>query len=171
MHGTVLTDWEMDDHSSVAGATSDLDSGTLRWYERLFQEHAVDSPRASRMLYAIRPWSRRALVNQRDDLQEAFEQLRETWSLETAPLSSPKEIALHDAYQRIIGLGPSVIPLILRQLQQEVDHWFWALRALTGADPAVGINSMDRAAEAWLRWGVEEGYIEGEVSSLGLASD
>lgn len=45
------------------------------------------------------------------------------------------EMAMHPAYQRIIGLGPEVAPLLLRELERQPDHWFWALKALTGADP------------------------------------
>ena len=39
------------------------------------------------------------------------------------------------SYQRIIGLGSAVVPLLLRELERQPDHWFWALKAITGADP------------------------------------
>src|SRR5947207_10431415 len=45
------------------------------------------------------------------------------------------EIALHPAYQQIIGMGKEAIPLILEELQREEDHWFWALKSITGDDP------------------------------------
>ncbi|WP_333155627.1 hypothetical protein [Microcoleus sp. SVA1_A1] len=34
-------------------------------------------------------------------------------------------------YQRIIGMGQPVVPLIFRDLEQKSDYWFWALRAIT----------------------------------------
>ena len=32
-------------------------------------------------------------------------------------------------------MGPAVISLVLRELQERCDHWFAALRALTGENP------------------------------------
>ena len=34
-------------------------------------------------------------------------------------------------YQRIIGMGLPVVPLILEELEREPDQWFWALEAIT----------------------------------------
>lgn len=68
---------------------------------------------------------------------------------------------MHPAYQRIIGLGPAVIPLILADLARQPDHWFWALKALTGEDPVSpgDRGKMAAMSEAWLRWGRANGYI------------
>ncbi len=68
---------------------------------------------------------------------------------------------MHPAYQRIIGLGPAVIPLILADLARQPDHWFWALRALTGEDPvpAEARGRVKAMADAWLQWGRENGYL------------
>ncbi len=48
---------------------------------------------------------------------------------------NPLILFARPAYQEIIGLGPAVVPLVLRELEQRPAHWFSALRALTGADP------------------------------------
>jgi len=66
----------------------------------------------------------------------------------------------HPAYQQIIALGPPVIPLILRELRERPDHWFWALNAITGEDPVGPEDDFDQAVEAWLRWGRERGYLD-----------
>ena len=66
---------------------------------------------------------------------------------------------MHPAYQRIIGLGPSAIPLILRELQRQPGHWHWALQALTGEDPAHPGDTVTQTAQAWLQWGKERHYI------------
>ncbi len=57
-------------------------------------------------------------------------------------------------------MGVVAIPLILRDLRQQPDHWFWALRSITGENP---IQPKDRGrvvkmAEAWLEWGRQRGY-------------
>ena len=33
--------------------------------------------------------------------------------------------------------GAAAVPLILRELERSIDHWFWALGAITGANPIV----------------------------------
>lgn len=93
-------------------------------------------------------------------LRERFNNLAETWEKDTVNLSSAQEIILHPAYQRIIGMGPIVIPLILKRLTKTPNFWFWALRALTDVEP---VRERERGflpamTEAWLRWGEENGY-------------
>ena len=66
---------------------------------------------------------------------------------------------LHPAYQRIIGMGWAVVPLLLNELQRQPDHWFWALQAITGEEPARGTETLQAAAEAWLNWGREPGLL------------
>lgn len=81
------------------------------------------------------------------------------WKAGTAPLSSATEMATHPAYQQIIGLGRDAVPLLLRELQREPDHWFWALKAITGVDPVEPRQrgQIGEMAEAWLRWAREQG--------------
>jgi hypothetical protein len=97
-----------------------------------------------------------------EQLAQLFEQLAARWRDETLYLSSTTAIVMHPAYQRIIGLGPAVIPLILADLAKKPDHWFWALRALTGEDPvpAEARGRLPLMAAAWLTWGREQGYLE-----------
>ena len=94
-------------------------------------------------------------------LERRFEQLARKWKKETANLSSIQEIILNPAYQRIIGMGPDVIPFILQQLVRCPGFWFWALRCLTGENPVTQQMRGDVAAmtEAWLNWGREHGYL------------
>lgn len=94
------------------------------------------------------PVSRRPLVQQ-------FQDLVATWRKETAFVSSVDRMVLNSAYLQIIGLGPDVIPLLLRELQREPNHWFCALHALTAADPVPEKDRGDirRMCEAWIHWG------------------
>ncbi len=93
-------------------------------------------------------------------LEAKFHQLASRWRDEVSSISSLTHISLHPAYQQIIGLGPAVIPLLLRELEQRPDHWFWALKAITGEDPVKPEHRgrLRQMAEDWLRWGREHGY-------------
>src|SRR5205823_2029616 len=67
-----------------------------------------------------------------------FQQLVSRWRKERGATSSITRMAMCQSYQRIIGMGEKIIPLILRQLESEgddPDHWFWALQALTRENP------------------------------------
>ena len=100
------------------------------------------------------PVSRRLLSD-----AEKFYSLAATWYQEVRFTSSLTQMVLHPTYQRIIGMGFTAVPFLLREVERKPDHWFWALHAITGADP---VNPEDRGklrkmAEAWLRWGKEQG--------------
>jgi hypothetical protein len=94
-----------------------------------------------------------------EPLAERFAELAATWQRETALESFISRKAMHPAYQRIIGLGPAVVPLILRELAKGPGHWFWALTALTGEDPAAETQTFAEATRAWLAWGRERGLL------------
>jgi hypothetical protein len=89
-----------------------------------------------------------------------FRQLAGIWRAETSYLSSSTALTNHPAYQEIIGLGPAVVSLLLRELEQRPGQWFNALHALTGADPMdpADRGKVRKIAEAWLRWGKANGY-------------
>jgi hypothetical protein len=90
-----------------------------------------------------------------------FRHHSETWLRETAHISSATELVLHPSYQRIIGLGPAVLPLLLRDLVQQPKDWFWALNAITGENPIPleDAGNIRRMTDAWIQWGREHGYI------------
>jgi hypothetical protein len=88
-----------------------------------------------------------------------FEELAETWRRETRFLSFMEQRAMHPAYQRLIGMGWMAVPLMLRELRSQPDHWLWALRAITGEEPAADGATLPEAAAAWLRWGRERGLL------------
>lgn len=99
--------------------------------------------------------------NRHSGIRDRFVELTRQWQSETKQLSSVMAIALHPAYQSIIGLGPDAVPLILEELRSRPNHWFWALRAITGIDP-VPVAERGRLQEmtkAWLKWGEEQELI------------
>jgi hypothetical protein len=77
------------------------------------------------------------------------------WKADTVYTSSMTDIVLHPAYQRIIGLGPDVVPYVLQELSENGGHWFWALQALTGENPVPQEDRgrTKRMAAAWIEWG------------------
>jgi hypothetical protein len=93
-------------------------------------------------------------------LERRFQELTREWKQAHAITSSVSEMATHPAYQQIIGLGKQAIPLILAELRQQPDHWFWALKAITGVDPVLPADrgKMTRMALAWLDWAHHQGY-------------
>jgi|SRR5215469_5452601 len=92
-------------------------------------------------------------------VEQKFNRLAEEWHRETRLVSSASRMAMHPAYQQIIGMGPAVIPLILRDLAITRDHWLRALYSLSGQDPAPAAANFDQAVDAWLAWGREQGHL------------
>jgi hypothetical protein len=93
------------------------------------------------------------------EVARVFSDLAQRWRRETVAHSVLQKKVLHPAYQRIIGLGPAVVPCILRELREQPAHWFWALNAITGEDPAPAGSTFEEAAQAWLKWGEERGFL------------
>jgi hypothetical protein len=136
-----------DDEDAYVAIASERDSIDLDAYYG-DQDAIMDS---------LSSWSDR---NKDTTVEAKFEQLVAVWKSETGMLSRLDQICMHPAYQRIIGMGPQVIPFILRDLKATQAYWFWALGAITGEDPVSnGENAnMDQLAEAWLAWGRSQGY-------------
>jgi hypothetical protein len=86
-------------------------------------------------------------------LETVFRSLVASWKSDTAHMSDATRMAMHPAYLQIIGLGRRALPLILRELKAEPDHWFIALFAITRYDAAVGSRTFKDAVQAWLEWG------------------
>jgi hypothetical protein len=95
-----------------------------------------------------------------ETVEAHFRRLERIWDVETGYLSSFTEIVEHPAFQEIIRLGPSIVPFILRDLEERPRLWVWALPEITGANPvpACAVGNIAKMSEAWLRWGKEQGY-------------
>ena len=93
---------------------------------------------------------------------EKFVELANRWHEETEYLSSPSRITDNDTYLKIISMGESVIPFILRDLKERGGDWYRALRILSGTDqvPIEDRGDVPRMKEAWLHWGHDRGYIK-----------
>jgi hypothetical protein len=98
-------------------------------------------------------------------LAERFRTQADKWARETQHLSSPSQIMAHPSYQAILGMAQEnkreVIRLLLLDLQQNRNEWFWALSFLTQDNPIKPADAgrMDRMISAWLNWGRKNGFI------------
>jgi hypothetical protein len=88
-----------------------------------------------------------------------FKKHERKWKRETRHLSDPAEKYLHPSYARVIGLGWPAVRLILRSLKREPADWFYALRAITGANPVTTAMAGDvrQMSQAWINWGERRG--------------
>jgi len=96
-------------------------------------------------------------------VEAKFLRLRDEWKSQRGPVSSTTKLAMHPAYQKIIGMGELAVPLILKDLTDNgPDDWFWALTAITDENPIAKESAGDMRAmtEAWLQWGRNAGYLK-----------
>ena len=100
-------------------------------------------------------------TRQPEDVGRQFQELADQWRRETAYDSVASVVFMNWAYQRIIGLGPAVLPFILADLATRGGQWFWALCAITGENPtpAEERGNGARMTERWLEWGRERGLV------------
>jgi len=90
-----------------------------------------------------------------------FTELADQWETDTFFVSNTSLAIKHPAHREIVSMGESVVPLILERMRGERGHWFFALHAITGANP---VNPADRGKvvvmqQAWLQWGEANGYV------------
>jgi hypothetical protein len=105
----------------------------------------------------------------RRNIQQQFTELAGIWKKETAHQSNMTKRAMHPAYQRIIGMGPVVVPFMLERFRQgALEHWFWALTAITGENPITEdiAGNIEEMAKAWVQWGKAHGYLTDSIRHL-----
>lgn len=95
-------------------------------------------------------------------LETQFRALVKQWKRDTETVSSIARMIRHPAYQKIVGMGEPVLPLLLAELKKEPDFWFAALQQITGADPAPksSAGKIKEMAKAWLDWGRDKGFLQ-----------
>jgi hypothetical protein len=125
----------------------------VRWDAALRSERPARFPSWLQDLEA----TDRAAVARGGALYSRFRELRTRWLADTRFLSSQQAIVSDPSYLRIIGMGPAVLPLILKDMESAEDQKFWfaALSAIANEDP---VNPDDRGSlqsmtQAWLKWG------------------
>lgn len=98
---------------------------------------------------------------ERNALKQEFDRLCGQWRAETAGLSSPFSMAMHPAYQQIIGMGRAALSLILMELRDHGGDWYWALASITREDPVSPqiAGKTQQVKKAWLDWGEQNNYL------------
>jgi GAF domain-containing protein len=94
-------------------------------------------------------------------VRRKFEVLAKQWRRDTATFPILFDRLTHPSYQKIIGLGNEVVPILIEELNNRPDHWFWALEAIVGESPVPPAHHgiIKEMIEAWTRWGNEQGYV------------
>lgn len=124
---------------------------------------SIESALSAYTVETARDWAKQFRPSDlffRDAAYTKFSRLANEWRHATMFESSVSRIVMHPAYQQIVGMGHVVLPFILGELEQSPDHWFWALKAITGHDPVSEENrgNVEAMAAAWVKWGREKGY-------------
>lgn len=103
---------------------------------------------------AVTPVRQSPIDRPAETLQERLRRLAAEWRDAVAYHSSSTVRTNHPAYREIIALGPDVVPLLFRDLEDNQTHWFCALREITGANPvpAASASNVPQMASAWLGW-------------------
>ena len=96
-----------------------------------------------------------------ETLSERFAALAERWKTYRPRGVDVAQMIRHPAHQAIVEMGEQAVPLILKELERETDHWFPALHRLTGANPVPRRHEGNIAnmKKAWLKWGRQRGLI------------
>ncbi len=110
--------------------------------------------------FSWRPGESVVSIRPSQQVEETFRHLAERWRTETMFQSSPTAKFMHPLYLQIIGMGRDIVPLLLREVQEESGQWFLALRSITREDPVKPeeAGQVRKMAESWLCWAREQGY-------------
>jgi hypothetical protein len=132
---------------------------SLKEIERAVQDLSADDLAAFRTWFATFDGQNHA-AQPSETVEASFRRLAKEWHDAVAHHSSWSVRHNHPAYRKIIELGPEVVPLLLRDMEDHHRHWFPALRALTGADPVPpgAAGNIPKIVQAWLQWAKENGY-------------
>ena len=133
-------------------------SSSVTEYYLLFEGMSLNF---SQSVIDLRDMLMTSTIKSAQNTRDIFLELSESWQNAVLCESSMLAITTHPDYQKIIGLGESVVSFILEEMSCKPNHWFVALQAITRQDPAVLEEAGDIRAmtRAWLRWGRLNGYI------------
>ncbi|HWD38843.1 MAG TPA: hypothetical protein VG944_08345 [Fimbriimonas sp.] len=97
---------------------------------------------------------------QGEDVKAKFKRLKQAWLRERPKSSKLRDLVLSMPYQCIIGIGPAAVPLLLQELREAPENWFWALEAITQENPVPedADGDVDQITQAWLKWATDNGF-------------
>jgi len=147
------------DHESLL----DWLNGLSDTFSDSVKEWIVNNP--ERIVFLICRWRARiqyALAQPAPAVAEKFQTLAAQWRREQPSHSSRiDKLCGTPAYEQIVAMGVAVVPAILEDLRRKPDHWFMALRKITGASPIKEEHRgrLNEMAADWIEWGESNGLI------------
>ena len=90
-----------------------------------------------------------------------FQLLAESWKEESRFFSFANQSAQLHSYQAIIDMGISALPFIFKEMKDEPNHWFTALKTITGENPVSQEHkgNIQFMTNDWLQWAKMKNYI------------
>ncbi len=157
-----IPEWQRSTAAVWVGEHLEQSRGLSGWSSQI--RGALSEPLAEYLTATVYDWSRHVSVlalSKPEQVQNRFRRLVDEWRRKRGVTSNLTHLVMHSAYQQIIGMGPDAVPFLLRELEQTPDHWFWALKVITGEDPVAETDrgSLKKMTKAWLEWGRKRGYI------------
>lgn len=97
----------------------------------------------------------------RESVEAKFHRLVDQWRKDTELFSSVTQDHAHPAYLKILVMGKSALPLILKELRDNGGNWFLALRLIADEDPVPQAHAgmVKKMREDWITWGRQRGYL------------
>lgn len=91
---------------------------------------------------------------ERSRVRQAFEEYSRNLKEQTRFSSRLADMFENPFHQKIIDLGKAVVPILIRELETDPDHWFYALYCITGENPIPDGHAGDLKAMTsdWLEW-------------------
>lgn len=90
-----------------------------------------------------------------------FQLLAENWKEESRFYSFTKQSTELPSYQAIIEMGDSALPFIFKEMVNEPNHWFVALKKIVGENPVLPEHkgNLQLMTNDWLQWAKIKNYI------------
>ena len=105
----------------------------------------------------------KAIVDSADSqLEPVFRRLARKAVRDLGASSDLSRLFASPSYLEVIGLGPKVVPLLLRDMRDSRRPWYVALGAITRHDAAIRVERGDIRGmmDAWLAWGKRRRILE-----------
>ncbi|MEO6613631.1 MAG: hypothetical protein ABIT05_12650 [Chitinophagaceae bacterium] len=96
-----------------------------------------------------------------DSLKEYFDSLKLLWLEETKYSSNVFLTTNHPAHLTIVQLGEQVLPLLIEELQNNSNHWFFTLNQITGVTPIPPehVGDVELMRNDWINWANENNIV------------
>lgn len=152
----VFEDWQGKDHKSIY---DDLDNGlTLGPFHHgttFKAEIDLDPEDAKELETAMKNGATPVWYTLPDeDCKQEFDRLADDWENGTMHFSHTRGMKEHFAFQKLVDLGPKIIPWAMERLKKELGvFWFLILLELVDSPPDTKVNGdMREMKRRWIEW-------------------